>query len=411
MRHRSLLACALGLFSSGTLLAQATPPPATPTTAQPPAVALEEPALAASPSRVWFNAEHVLWWIKPHPLPVPVATYALPPFTTPNPGALGDPGTVIALGDKDIGTSVRNGGRFTAGLWLDDAQQIGLETSYFFLGRRDDSRGVAINGNVPGPALGVPIFDPTGVGTGTGAPGETFLVVGIPGLSSAFSSVTVSTFLEGGELNGIFKLSTTAARQVELIAGVRYLHLEEKMTLANDLAGVGPIAGVQVALADQFNTNNRFYGPQVGVRTSTTFGRFFASGTAKLGIGEMHQTIHVAGVTSTGGGIGDGVLPGGIFAQASNSGDHSHDSFSVIPEVNLNVGVNVTRNIQAYIGYTFLEVTGVLRPGDQLDHQLNLTQAPAISGVPPGGPARPVLPFKTNDFWTQGLNFGVALRY
>src|SRR3954468_2822749 len=40
------------------------------------------------PTRVWFGAEELLWRIKSHPLPTPLATAAFPPFTSANPGAL-----------------------------------------------------------------------------------------------------------------------------------------------------------------------------------------------------------------------------------------------------------------------------------------------------------------------------------
>src|SRR5687767_6563418 len=68
----------------------------------------------APATRVWFSAEHLLWRIKDHPLPTPLASIAQPPFDTANPGAVGDPLTSIVLGGEDVEAGQwRHGGRFT----------------------------------------------------------------------------------------------------------------------------------------------------------------------------------------------------------------------------------------------------------------------------------------------------------
>jgi len=51
-----------------------------------------------------------------------------------------------------------------------------------------------------------------------------------------------------------------------------------------------------------------------------------------------------------------------------------------------------------------------LRPGDAIDLQVNSTRTPA-SLLPPSGPAAPLFTFRNSDFWVQGINFGMQVRY
>src|SRR5262249_32321245 len=90
------------------------------------------PEVCGPPGRVWISGEFLLWWIKDS---------NLPPLVTAGPangtGALGAPGTVILFGGGDVDNQERSGGRFTAGLWLNECQTKGVEVNFFFLGSRD----------------------------------------------------------------------------------------------------------------------------------------------------------------------------------------------------------------------------------------------------------------------------------
>ena len=55
------------------------------------------------------------------------------------------------------------------------------------------------------------------------------------------------------------------------------------------------------------------------------------------------------------------------------------------------------------------------RPGEQIDRTINPTQN-ASFGAPPlprtlVGPARPGFSFAGSDFWAQGVNVGVTVRF
>jgi len=66
------------------------------------------------------------------------------------------------------------------------------------------------------------------------------------------------------------------------------------------------------------------------------------------------------------------------------------------------------------VGYSFLYISGVARPGDQIDRAINPNQAPAITVANPpplNGPSRPAFPAADSDFWAHGVNLGVRLRF
>ena len=106
--------------------------------------------------------------------------------------------------------------------------------------------------------------------------------------------------------------------------------------------------------------------------------------------------------------------PGGVFTQGSNIGSRARDSFCVIPELQLQAGVNLSSRLRAFVGYDFLYVSNVVRPGDQIDRTLNFTSNSAISGVSPPtliGAPRPAPLFENSSFWAQGINIGIEFRF
>ncbi|MBI3860798.1 MAG: BBP7 family outer membrane beta-barrel protein, partial [Planctomycetia bacterium] len=80
------------------------------------------PANSQNATVWWASAEVLLWWTKPGPAPVPLATTFPPtPRSGPVPsvvGALGEKGTVVVLGGAPIDDPMHVGGRFTLGRWL-----------------------------------------------------------------------------------------------------------------------------------------------------------------------------------------------------------------------------------------------------------------------------------------------------
>jgi hypothetical protein len=158
---------------------------------------------------------------------------------------------------------------------------------------------------------------------------------------------------------------------------------------------------------------NLFNGTTVGLRNEVRYGMFSVETIAKVGLGDMHQVLEITGSTNTLSGSGAmGAAYGGLYANSTNIGRFSHDDFSVIPEIEINVGINLTRSLSAYVGYNFMYMNQVIRPGGQMNPVIDSTSVPfsstyGVNGATPG--YRSI--FNTTDFWLMGANFGLAFKY
>jgi hypothetical protein len=62
------------------------------------------------------------------------------------------------------------------------------------------------------------------------------------------------------------------------------------------------------------------------------------------------------------------------------------------------------------VGYSLIYWSRVVRPGDQIDLDVNPDYLPPAT-TPVTGPARPRFVFRESDFWAQGLSVGGDLRW
>jgi hypothetical protein len=80
--------------------------------------------------------------------------------------------------------------------------------------------------------------------------------------------------------------------------------------------------------------------------------------------------------------------------------------------VQLKAGFDVNSHVRLYVGYDFLYWNEVVRPGNEIDRTLNLSQSTVLlGGGTLVGAARPAPEFNQSSFWLQGLTFGVELRW
>jgi hypothetical protein len=358
---------------------------------------------APTDDRVWFGAEFLLWWIKNDHVPPLVTTS--PPSST---GTLGQPGTVVLFGpDSDLTRSPIPGGRFTAGGWLDDCRNIGLEGSYFFLAPRGNGFEASGDGSPNSPVLARPFFN-----TSTGR--EDSELVAFPKVLAGSVRVDPSSRLQGFEVNALYNLCCCCNYRIDALAGFRYLDLDEGLGITEDLTvlpGVPVLGGTRFVVQDSFGAHNQFYGGQLGLRATASQGRFFAVANLKVALGECEEGVDISGFTQITRPTGAvSTQPGGLLALPSNSGHFFSERFAVVPEGSFTLGYQVTDNLSISIGYTFLYWSRVARPGDQIDRAINPAALP-ISGAPAVPSSRPAFSFNETDFWAQGLTFGLELRF
>ncbi|MFL5245726.1 MAG: BBP7 family outer membrane beta-barrel protein [Gemmataceae bacterium] len=368
-----------------------------------PAVCSPAPEACGPPGRFWISAEYLYWAIKEDRVPPLITTG---PATFPV-GFLGNPGTVILFGGGDLERGGDfSGGRVTSGFWLDDCRTCGIEGSAFFLADRTSEF------NFNNPVLARPF---TNLNAG-GVPFSEF--AGFPGISAGNIHITNPSKFWGAETNIRKSLCCGCDYRVDLLVGARYLDLEESIGIVetSQVLPGGPFpaqAGSTFVTSDLFGTRNQFYGGQIGVDGNWHRGSWVLDVRAKVAVGTNHEVINIAGNQVGIGPAGNSISTGGLLALSSNIGRSSRDRFAVVPEGAINLGYQVGPHLQVFMGYTYLYWSNVVRPGDQIDTGLDINRIPNFGGLvgTPIAAARPAVTFKDRDFWAQGVNFGVELRW
>jgi hypothetical protein len=365
--------------------------------------------LCGPPGRFYAGAEYLLWWTKGQQLPPLVTTGSLSDSV---PGALGQPNTVELIGNNTVDDQVRSGGRFFAGLWINDAQTIGIEGGVFFLQPRSTQLTAYSNG------LGLlarPFYE---VGTVTAPDGTTqelaqedALLVGSPGTSFGNVRVSTSNLFWGAEANGRVNLCGDCFYRIDLLAGFRYLELKDSLGIVSISDTIPPVGPTTVI--DTFNTINHFYGGQVGLVVAFCRGCWFLDFRGKLALGAISRVADINGLTTFLAGGGPPVIPGGLFAQPTNSGHHTNTAFSVVPELGVRAGCQITSYLRAYLGYSVIYLAkNVAQPGNQIDRAVNVNQIPALGQLAPlTSDFRPAFTFLNTDFWAQGFSFGLEVNF
>lgn len=361
----------------------------------------EEPPLPL----IWFRGEALYWWSKGGSIPIPIVTLGDPGDNVP--GAIGQPGTTVLLGDQTLGPPGKGGARFTFGFSFDAARTWGFEAAYFSLANSAVSQGVFSDGSNSSALLAFPFFNPT-----TNSEDSTPLA--LPGSFAGTAILTSKSFLQGADFNLLHNMMNAHGVRVEWLGGFRYANLQEGLNFSTDSPNVFPNPPAFFRTFDQFNTNNNFYGGQLGLRASFDSPLIFVNATTKLAVGGSFESMNVTGGTFTNIGGGFTSAPGSYLSQPTNLGSTSQGNFAVMPEFNLNFGIRLRPWASIIVGYSFLYLSSVARPGDQLDRVINPSQASAINNSFPAslvGPARPELNLHTTDFWAQGLNFSLEFRF
>jgi len=137
---------------------------------------------------------------------------------------------------------------------------------------------------------------------------ENVRLVALPGAFAGGLVTSTSARLWGAEANLARQLSGSENVQLVILAGFRYLDLEENLRIGDVSAllpgGVtsfntiplGPPATTLVT--DHFSARNNFYGGQVGGRLNYYLGKAVLNLTGKVAIGSTHQVVGASG-TST----------------------------------------------------------------------------------------------------------------
>ena len=362
------------------------------------ALAQGVPAPMRDDSRWSVSAEALFARFKSSPTPVPIITDSY----------VDAPGVNVLLGGGSVDTNPNAGFKITGAYRMDSGLRV--ELSGFYIPTRTTSSSVSSTGQPGSIDLYLPFYDVT-------INRENVTEISYWPEYRGSAQATLSNNLGGGELNVTWALPPQDAWRVDLLGGFRFLQLRESYTITTS-SPYNPPNPVDIwNTTDSFDARNRFLGLQVGARAAYDQGPWVGSVSGKLALGTMQQRVSVNGFLETNDYNNYGptqIFPGGYFALPSNSGDHSRNTFAVVPEIAFNLGYRLTPQATVYVGFSFLYASSVVRPGEQISRNINPTQTVSYGNDPPVKPigvAQPTFNFNTSDFWAQTLSIGLAYRF
>ncbi|HWB10801.1 MAG TPA: BBP7 family outer membrane beta-barrel protein [Pirellulales bacterium] len=346
----------------------------------------------------WFRLEYVNLWVSHASLPAPLVTTG----DASSLGRLGFAQTRTLLGPGQLAAPVFPALRLTLGGWMED-EVFGGEVSVFATALRATHFSAA--SDVQGsPLLAIPFEDVT-----SGTPHESSLVLSQPGAASGGVWTDDAASLFGLELDGLGNLTEYLPGNratLTLLGGFRLLAFRERFRLSSDTSRP---AMLPVSFNDTFLADDTFIGPEIGLRGGYRYRRWTIQGTAKAAIGGTLSTVYESPQASI-----SFVAPRiqafpdrGWFVQPSNTGREYHRALSVVPAAQIRVGYDLTARLRLTIGYEAFYWTRMLRAPNQIDRQLNLSQAVG----PLVGPSRPAELHKFSNFWAQGFTVGLQFNY
>jgi hypothetical protein len=365
------------------------------------------------PQDGWASFEYLSWWQDGMSLPPLVTSNTTSSVPQAEAGVLTSPTVRILYGNNDVLTDQFDGGRLRFGLWLDRCHTWGIGAEYFQIGAQSESFTATSTGD---PILARPFFN---VLTAR----EDAELVAYPGVLSGTVGVNVESELTGAGVHlrhlrccdqGCSKWLFCGCKdhycsRSEALFGWRYLQLDESVGITEDLTS----ADGSFLIGDNFQTRNQFNGVDLGWSYRQTRGYWTFDSLIRLGVGNTRQTVRINGQTKINSPQSTPptqTLPGGLLTQTSNIGTYNNDQFSVVPELNVNIGYQLTDHFRLMAGYTFIYWSNVVRPGHHIDRDVNTDLLPPPVD-PRTGPLRPAFALDTTDYWVQGLNAGLEYRW
>ena len=403
------------------------------------------PLYCWGPTGIWVKADYLQWWQSGTHVPA-LAT------TGPNADNAGkinadgspEPGTGVLFGNDYINNKSVGGGRIQAGMWLNPCATIGFEGEFFALGDENTNYYQWSDGK---PIISRPFFD---VNPAFNSPAVENVAFprGNPLSCDGAINISAMTRFHGAGAHFLFTTcreegcwtddcgccSTTYHDRfrADFVAGYRYLDLEDQLGITETITTTGADTTATSYLSaflvnDQFSTQNTFNGGDLGMKFAFERNRWSLDLFPRIAIGTTHSTVNITGSTRVTDQYGNQYWPllsnptnnqpaqnGGLLAlKGTNIGQYSQDTFAVVPELDANLGFQVTRHARLVIGYSGLYWSSVVRAGEQIDTRVNSSYLPAAAaaGVTPTGPARPQFAFQNTGFWAQGVNLGLDCRW
>lgn len=368
------------------------------------------------PSHGWVHAEYLLWYQDGMRVPALVTT-SVNGTARANAGVLGRATTSVLYGNDEILDEESSGFRIRFGWWLSAFPGWGIEGEYTGLGEQTDS---FFRDSAGTPITARPFFNVT-----TGS--EDAELVAFPAVVRGSMAVDVTNKFDGAavrlrrqlccsdgcDYSALSCTTVPTSWRLDGTIGYRYWQLDESLATREQLTSLVTNEPGTFDIRDRFETLNQFNGAEVGLLWQGRRGWWSMDALMRLAIGNVHQTATINGSSI----ITEGTAPGttttynsGFLAQSSNVGSYSRDAFTMIPELGVTLGYQLTKRVRLTTGYSLIYWGNVIRPGDQIDLNINPQLLPPQQTAVTT-PNRPQFQFDETDYWVQGLSFGGEFRW
>lgn len=379
--------------------------------------AMAKPGASGSATHVYLDSKLLLWFVKAQPTNIPYVSTSAPQDA----GLAGRPTTTLLFSRSDLGYNLFAGFDINGGWYKDADRRYGFDFGGMMFERKSNIFFAQSDTN------GIPVIARPFVDATTGGPAV--LTVAQQGLASGAMLVSTSNEMFGAEANlltNLYRSCPDDCRKwnIDALFGFRYFEVHEDLQFRSSsqiLGGGAPrFNGASifnpaiVSVSDTFDVYNRFYGGQVGLRGTLDCGKWSFGFRSKLAMGVMNQVLDVDGQSS----LLDlsralsASSVGGLYANALNIGRYRNDEFAIIPEVGLSIGRNWSSWLTTAIGYNYLYINRVSRPGNAVSNVVN----PAIIPTSQTFGAGAVVPVPNtllaqDEFWAQGVTFHLIMKY
>ncbi len=353
---------------------------------------------------LWIRADYLVWYERDmDTIPLATTSTGIPATNADDLLDLDAAETSVLFGGRGLSDDPLNGWRLEVGAWLDAGATFGIFGRYFEV--EDRSFGFAANSN-QFDFLGIPFFNADDAS-------EDALELVVQGERTGAVAIEIEGGLRNWEI--LFRqLSETGSNyRLDWVYGYRNLRLFEDLRLDASTTNFVPLGNIaqdtSISLNDTFRVKNQFHGVDFGVTGHSHEGCWSLDFLLKVALGVMDQEVTVDGQQFN---IIPGTDPainiGGLFSQETNIGKNDENTFSVIPEFNINLGYAITPNLDFTIGYTFIFVSDVIRAGSAIDRSIDIG---LLADLDPVNSSRPQINFDDTSYYIHGLNLGLTARF
>jgi hypothetical protein len=157
---------------------------------------------------------------------------------------------------------------------------------------------------------------------------------------------------------------------------------------------------------DRFRARSQFHGGAIGLNGQVRDGCWYFDGLFKIGVGMMERNVDIAGSSSVTIGTDTTRRDQGLLARRTNIGSTQNDTVVMVPEIGLNIGYRITKQLDFTVGYNVLRLPKVTRVVDALDRELASNLSDPLTGD-----INPSFVFRESNFTLHSLNLGLQLAY